>query len=124
MSLSRSVEVWVVERPRRLYRVSPGLQDARFVEAFRSHYEQELEPRGPEIRATVIHMALSMFVSAEVAVRLARRVPKLGGHVSMVRLEPGFGFCVAKTGQRGHWSVWGRPAELVGCVEAVWNPDE
>jgi hypothetical protein len=57
MSLLRSVEVVVVEEPQRLYRVSRGREDERFAEAFRSHYEQGLRPRGPEDRAAVIHMA-------------------------------------------------------------------
>jgi hypothetical protein len=75
--------------------------------------------RGLETRAAVIHMALSMFVSPDVAARLARQLPKLGGHVAMVRLAPGLGLCVAKTGGPSHRSVWGSPAELVSCVEDV-----
>ena len=101
MSLLRSVEVVVVEEPQRLYRVSRARDDERFTEALRSHYEQGLPPRGPEDRAAVIHMALSMFASADVAAQLAGRVPKLGGHVATIDLVPGLGLCVAKTGGAG-----------------------
>jgi hypothetical protein len=120
--LPSSIEVLVVERPWRLYRVTPASGDARFAEAFHSHYEKGLEPRGIEVRAAVIHMALSMFVSADASAQLAKRYPKFGGHVATMRLVPNVGFCVAKTGSPGHWSVWGRPVEFLDCVEAVWKP--
>ncbi|HET6509573.1 MAG TPA: hypothetical protein VFG42_22440 [Baekduia sp.] len=119
MSLLRSVEVEVVEEPQRLYRVSRARDDERFGEAFLSHYEQGRPPRGPEDRAAVIHMALSMFDSADVAAQLARRVPKLGGHVAAIDLLPDLGLCVAKTGGPAHWSVWGRPLQLATCVTDV-----
>jgi hypothetical protein len=119
MSLLRSVEVIVVDEPQRLFRVTRAHEDERFVEALRSHYEQNLPPRGPEDRAAVIHMALSMFASVEVAAQLAERVPKLGGHVATVDLAPGLGLCVAKTGGPAHWSVWGRPLQLESCVTDV-----
>lgn len=64
-------------------------------------------------------MALSMFESADVAAQLARRVPKLGGHVATVDLQPDLGLCVAKTGGPAHWSVWGRPVQLVSRVTDV-----
>jgi hypothetical protein len=119
MSLLRSVEVVVVDKTKRLYRVSRAAGDQRFTEAFRSHYEHGLPPRGPENRAAVIHMALSMFDSLDVAAQLAVRVAKLGGHVATIDLEPGLGLCVAKTGGAAHWSVWGRPLQLAGCVTDV-----
>jgi hypothetical protein len=110
MSLLRSIDVVVIEQPQRLYRVA---------DAFRSHYEQRRPPRGPENRAAAIHMALSMFDSPDVAVQLARRVPKLGGCVAIVDLQPDLGLCVARTGGPAHWSVWGRPLQLADCVTAV-----
>jgi hypothetical protein len=116
MSLLRSMEIVVVETPQRLYRVSTARDDDRFADAFRSHYERRLPPRGPEGRAAAIHMALSMFDTADVAAQLARRVPKLGGHVATVELRPDLGLCVAKTGGPAHWSVWGRPVQLTDCV--------
>jgi hypothetical protein len=119
MSLLSSIEIVVIEEPQRLYRVSRARDDEQFVDAFRSHYEQRLPPRGPENRAAAIHMALSMFESADVAAQLARRVPKLGGHVATVDLEPDLGLCVAKTGGPAHWSVWGRPLQLASCVTDV-----
>jgi hypothetical protein len=62
---------------------------APFEDAFRSHYELRRPPRGPENRAAAIHMAISMFDREELAVALAARRPKLGGHVATVDLQPG-----------------------------------
>jgi hypothetical protein len=119
MSLLRSIEVVVLEEGMRLYRVCRAREDAAFVDGLRSHYEQGLLPRGPENRAAVVHMALSMFDAPSVAAQLARRVPKLGGHVATLDLQPGVGLCVAKTGGPAHWSVWGRPLQLESCVTDV-----
>jgi hypothetical protein len=64
-------------------------------------------------------MAISMFDRADVAAALAERVPKLGGHIATMDLQPGLGICLAKTGPPAHWSVWGRPPQLVSCVADV-----
>lgn len=124
MSLLRSIEVAVLEDEQRLYRVSFAPDDERFMDALRSHYELGRPPRGPENRAAVIHMAISMFDSVDVARQLARRVPKLGGHIATIDLRPGLGICVAKTGGPAHWSVWGRPAQLAACVADLEKAEE
>lgn len=118
-SLLRTIQVDVLDEPRRLYRVCSPREADGFIESFRSHYELGRPPRGPEDRAAVIHMAVSMFDSPEIAAQLASRVPKLGGHVAHVDLLPGNGFCAAKTGGPAHWSVWGRPLQLAGAVVDV-----
>lgn len=121
MSLLEKVAVEVLDEKRQLFRVCAN-PDIDAVEiAFRSHYELRRPPRGPENRAAVIHMALSMFDRPEIAADLARRVPKLGGYVATVDLVPGIGICVAKTGAPAHWSVWGRPGQLATCVTDVAN---
>jgi hypothetical protein len=119
MSLLRSIEIVVIEEPRRLYRVARARNDEGFLDAFRSNYERGMPPRGPENRAAAVHMALSMFESIEVAAQLAGRVPKLGGHIATLDLQPDLGLCVAKTGGPSHWSVWGRPLQLERCVTDV-----
>jgi hypothetical protein len=119
MSLLRSIEIVVIEEPQRLYRVARARDDAGFLDAFRSNYERCMPPRGPENRAAAVHMALSMFESIDVAAQLASRVPKLGGHIATLDLQPDLGLCVAKTGGPSHWSVWGRPLQLEGCVTDV-----
>jgi hypothetical protein len=119
MSMLRTIEVVVLEEPMRLFRIVPEPESPQFEDAFRSHYELGRPPRGPENRAAAVHMAISMFDRAEVAASLAERVPKLGGHVATMDLRPGFGVCVAKTGGPAHWSVWGRPPQLLACVTDV-----
>lgn len=64
-------------------------------------------------------MALSMFDSIDVAGQLVDRVPKLGGHIAALDLQPDLGICIAKTGGPAHWSVWGRPLQLESCVTDV-----
>lgn len=102
--------------------------DAAFEDGLRSHYELGRSPRGPENRAAAVHMALSMFDELRVAHDLAMRVPKLGGHIATIDLQPGLGICVAKTGgprhgRPRHWSVWGRPPQLAAWVTEVAHVD-
>ena len=118
-STIRHVAVHVLLEPMRLYRIVPERESSGFEDAFRSHYELDRPPRGPENRAAVIHMAVSMFDEFGVAEAMAQRIPKLGGRIATMDLEPDAGICVAKTGSPAHWSVWGRPPQLVACVAEV-----
>jgi hypothetical protein len=36
-------------------------------------------------------------------------------------LRPGLGIRIATTAGRNHWSVWGRPDQLLDCVADVEN---
>ncbi len=119
MSLLRTIEIVVIEEPTTLFRVTRERNVDAFLDAFRSNYEQGKPPRGPENRAAAVHMALSMFDSVDVAAQLAGRVPKLGGHIATLHLQPDLGICIAKTGGAAHWSVWGRPLQLESCVTDV-----
>ena len=116
MSMLRRIELQALEEPLRLFRIVPERDSPSFREAFRSHYELGRPPRGPENRAAAIQMALSMFDERSVAAQLTARVPKLGGHIAEMALEPDLGICVARTGGPAHWSVWGRPPQLIQCV--------
>jgi hypothetical protein len=119
MSLLRTIEIVVIDEPTRLYRVTRERDVDGFLDAFQSNYEQGKPPRGPENRAAAVHMALSMFDSIDVAGQLAGRVPKLGGNIAALDLQPDLGICIAKTGGPAHWSVWGRPLQLESCVTDV-----
>lgn len=119
LSLLSRIEIDVLGEPMRLYRIVGDPESDQPADSFRSHYELGRLPRGPENRAAAIHMALSMFDRREVAAALAKRVPKLGGHVATMELVPGMGFCVAKTAGPSHWSVWGRPVQLLACIADV-----
>src|ERR1700709_1856590 len=105
MSLLRTIEIVVIEEPTRLYRGTRGRAVGGCLEGFRSNYEQGKPPRGPENRAAAVQMALSMFDSIDVAGQLADRVPKLGGHIATLDMQPDLGICIAKTGGPAHWSV-------------------
>jgi hypothetical protein len=119
MSLIRSVDVRVLEAEMRLYRVCHSAVDGVDLESFRSHFALERQPRGPENRATVIHMAVSMFESADICWKLISRTGgKIGDQVAELSIPPGHGICVAKTGGPLHWSVWARPEILRDAVTA------
>lgn len=117
MSIIREVRVRVLEDEMRLYRATWAAHDPARLDCFRSHYELRRPPRGPEIRASVIHMAVSMFETAEPCWALIDRTKgRIGDQVAEMRLIPGHGVCAGKTGGPLHWSVWGDPGVLQGAV--------
>lgn len=101
------------------------LSDLAQLDSFRSHYELKRRPRGPEVRAAVIHMAVSMFETAEPCWALIDRTKgRIGNHVAELRLVPGRGVCAAKTGGPLHWWVWGDPAVLQGAVSGYVDRED
>ena len=117
MSLIRHVDVRVLETEMQLFRIYRSADEAGRLDSFRSHYELQRPPRGPENRATVLHMALSMFETADACWKLVERTRgKIGDHVAELRLLPDRGICVAKTGGPMHWSVWAGPDVLQDAV--------
>ncbi len=83
------------------------------LEALQSNFQGGRSPHPEDLRATVLHMAVSMFESFDVVHRLcARRPDRIGTHVLSVELQPGHGLCIADTGGPGHWSIWGVPTTL------------
>jgi len=121
-SLLTNVDVRVLDSEMRLYRACASSAGGAALDSFRSHYELKRPPRGPENRATVIHMALSMFEEPEPCWTLIERTrSKIGDHVAELRLTPGHRICVAKTAGPLHWSVWGRP-EVLNDAVAILMP--
>jgi hypothetical protein len=104
-----------------LYRIvkSANPSDDGFDRAFRSSYELGKRPRHIADRLAVVHMGLSMFETLSKARRTARAFPPIGAWVARVDLLPGEGFCGARTGQPGHWTIWGRPDQLVRAVADI-----
>lgn len=92
----------------------PGVRDSLC-----SNYERDARPRGLEQESTLIHMGLSMYMRRDLAEATARRWPRIGTHIAEVNLDPGYGFCLADTGQPGHMTVWGRPLQLLACVADI-----
>ncbi len=86
------------------------------LDSLRSHYERGSAPRGYERRLAVIHMGLSVFSTREAAAAMALKWPMIGMFVAELSLEPGNGLCLADTGQPGHWTLWGRPLQLLGSI--------
>lgn len=95
-------------------RGAPGV-----LNALRSNYERDARPRGVEVDSALIHFGLSMFVTVDAAVERVQRWPALGMHIAHLRLVPGNGFHVARTGARVHRTVWGRPLQLLACVADI-----
>lgn len=63
-------------------------------------------------------VGLSMFDSAELARRMARRFPILGTWVATVQLDPRR-VIVAKTFGEGHYTVWGHPLAGLDAVAEI-----
>lgn len=116
-----SVDDYAPGREFRLYRAvrSDNLEDPVLEDSFRSHYELGVEPRGAK-RPASLHMALSMFDRREGAAGVALRWRKIGDYVAELVMRPGFGIDFARTGgMPGHFSVWGRPPDLVELVVGI-----
>jgi hypothetical protein len=112
--------VVLLERPMTVFRGCHGDDRAAITASMRSNYETGRPAHPADLRATVLHMAVSMFEDREVVLRLARRRPdRVGTHLAQLRLLPDRGICVAHNGSRGHWSIWGVPARLAACVVDV-----
>lgn len=104
-SLVTNIAVRVLDEEMRLYRACAGSADGVALDSFRSHYELRRPPRGPENRATAIHMALSMFEEPEPCWNLIERTRgKIGDRR---RTAP-------DAGPRSLRRQDGRPAALVG----------
>jgi hypothetical protein len=39
--------------------------------------------------------------------------------VAELGLAPENGLCLADTGQPGHWTLWGRPLQLLGSIDDI-----
>jgi glutathione synthase/RimK-type ligase-like ATP-grasp enzyme len=110
--------VVVLQRPMRVYRGCFTHDAAE--EDFKSNYERGRSPHPADLRATVLHMAVSMFGDRNAVRYLAGRYPRrVGEFVAALDLQPGFGVCDADTSGPGHWSVWGRPAQLRDFVASI-----
>jgi hypothetical protein len=59
---------------------------------------------------------VSMFDTPDGALHVARRRP---AGLARVRLAVDAGIHFARTGRHGHFTIWGAPSTLVGCVERV-----
>jgi hypothetical protein len=101
-----------------MYRIVQGADRSApaVLDSLRSHYERGAPPRGYERRLAVIHMGLSVFSTQAAARAKALRWPMIGMFVAELNPEPEHGFCLADTGQPGHWTLWGRPLQLLGSI--------
>jgi hypothetical protein len=114
------ITVDLVREPLTLYRACHASSNDELIRGMRSNYDAERPPHPSDLKATVLHMAVSMFEDAERVASFARQRPeRLGTHVAAVGLQPGLGICIADTSGPGHWSVWARPEVLVSLVTGM-----
>jgi len=104
-----------------VYRIVRGADRSApaVLDSLRSHYEQGAPPRGYERRLAVIHMGLSVFSTPAAAGAMALKWPMIGTFIAELNLEPEHGFCLADTGQWGHWTLWGRPLQLLDSIADI-----
>src|SRR5690348_2714498 len=90
-----------------VYRVVRGTspQDPDMVAGFHSNFQRGFDPRGAEMTNALVHMGLSTYRAVERAAGIARRWPKIGDHVAVLRLRPDHGIWFADTGEPGHVTV-------------------
>jgi hypothetical protein len=120
---ARQIEfhVVVLQEPKILYRACFGRGRDALLRAMSSNYEVNRHPPHPaDLRATVLHMAVSGFENRDLLAQLARKRPdRIGSHIARLELRPNHGVCIADTGGVGHWSVWGIPAQLTEFIADV-----
>ncbi len=87
--------------------------------SFRSHYEEDLDPRYQQTQHAALHMAVSFWRDRETAIALARRFPDHGGYIAEIMLTSLQGFNVldqsAEHNPR-HLTIWGQSARLAAAV--------
>jgi len=111
------ITVQLLERQLVVYRGCRGTSAKALTDAMRSNYELGRKPHPADLRATVLHMAVSMFEDGDRLRRLALHLPeRIGTHIARLELPAGQGICFADTGSIGHWSVWGRPGVLKNAI--------
>lgn len=103
----------------RIVRTGVKGSDALF-ESFVSNFASGKRPRRVERRSAVVHMGISMYELHTQAEQTARLFPVIGRYIAEMRLSGGTGFNLAPTAQVGHWTVWGRPNQLVAAVADIY----
>ena len=99
MAIQSEFLVVVLEEPMTLYRGCHRPGRRALEAAMTSNYQAGRS----DLRATALHMAVSMFEDPEVVAIQARRRPdRVGTHIARIELQPGRGICVADTGGPGH----------------------
>jgi hypothetical protein len=95
-----------------LYRVVSA--DGASIDDFRGRRDLPRRRALPADTPWLLLAGVSMFDSSTGALQVARRRP---AGLARLRLKPNVGVHFAQTGRPGHYTVWGAPSVLVGCVE-------
>jgi hypothetical protein len=105
-----------------LFRIVRGdrVPSVELRDSLSSNYALGRPPRRIEGRSAALHMGLSMYELASQAEQTARLFPKIGRYIARLELGGGCGFNLAPTAQAGHWTVWGRPDQLLAAVADIY----
>ena len=67
-----------------------------------------------------LHSGISVFATARQAANHARQWPSLGSFIAVLDISEGLPIYAERTThRRGHHTLWGSPAELMGRIVAV-----
>ena len=92
-------------------------------EDWQSHYEQRKKPRQAEIVNAMDHMGVSVWESIDHLRSLHRAFgDRIGSFMVGVELRGDLGLWYAETGPEGHYTIWGRPADLQRCADLPARP--
>jgi hypothetical protein len=105
---------------RPLFRLIHGEESSP--EDWRSHYENKHRPLEAEMACAAVYMGVSMWSQPEVAQALAKKYPRIGDHLAVVRLNGEIGIWFAATNTEGHYTVWGRPSDLRDSTDLPAEP--
>jgi hypothetical protein len=97
-----------------LYRLARG--EPATVDDFRGRRDLSRDRRFPAHTPWVLLAGVSMFDTEQGALKVARRYPAT---IARVRLRTEVGIHLARSGGRGHFTIWGAPSVLIDCVEAT-----
>lgn len=97
-----------------LYRLARG--ESAAVDDFRGRRDLPRGRRFPARTPWLLLAGVSMFETQQGALTVARRRPAT---VARVRLKAEAGVHLARSGGRGHYTVWGAPTVLFDCVESI-----
>ena len=99
---------------RTVYRLSDTSEPTE--EDWQSPFARGDRPRKAQIPNVLIHLGLSMTDRPEPLLSLRRAFPNLGDFIVDVELRGDLGVWFADTLWDGHYTVWGRPSDLVRCA--------
>jgi hypothetical protein len=103
---------------REFYRVVKT--DPPSIEDFLSNAAKGDQPPDPTPETLRVWQGISVYATASQARRMARRYPRHGGYLALLRVHEGGLIRFERTlAKPGHHTLWGNPREFLACIVSV-----